>query len=226
MTNLDLYAKIEPMIGFYEVYEKLYKKYLMILNQYPVQKVLDIGCGNGEFLSMLSEKYDAFGIDISREMVEISLKKGLEVKCCYLHELSFIYDTIVAVADVLNYMPKSELQKFMEDVYAHLKEGGVFICDVNTLHGFEDVAAGSMNVDEGDRFLAIDAEFEEDMLHTDIVYFEKKRDDCFVKEEAKIVQYYHSLSDILSLSPMKMIKKFDISLFSTEADKTILVFQK
>ncbi len=226
MTNLDLYAKIEPMIGFYEAYENLYQKYLNILKKYPVQKVLDVGCGNGMFLSLLSEKYEAFGIDISSEMVHICRKKGLDIACCYLHEVSGAYDTIVAVADVLNYMPHKDLQKFLEDVYVHLKKGGIFVCDVNTLHGFEDVAAGSMNVDEGDRFLAIDAEFEEDMLHTDIVYFEKRSDDCFVKEEAKIVQYYHSLNDILSLSPMKMIKKFDISLFSTEADKTILVFQK
>ena len=226
MTNLDLYAKIEPMIGFYEAYEKLYDVYLQILESYAPERVLDVGCGNGKLLAKLSQKYRATGIDISYEMVKIAKAKGLDARHCYLHELDTTYDVVVAVADVLNYMPKETLATFLEDIDKHLVKGGVFVCDVNTLHGFEDVASGSLIVDEEDRFLAIDAEFEENTLHTQITLFEKTRDECHTKEQSDITQYYHAMSEIVSLSPMKMIKNFDISLFSMESDKTILVFEK
>ncbi len=226
MTNLDLYARIEPMIGFYEAYEKLYDVYLQILETYAPDNVLDVGCGNGKLLSRLSEKYRAVGIDISRQMVEIARAKGLDARHCYLHETEGVYDAVLAVADVLNYLPKDLLLKFLEDVDRHLQKDGIFVCDINTRHGFEDVAAGSMSVDEGDRFLVIDAEFDENMLQTDITLFEKKESSCYFRESATIVQYYHALSEIVSLSPMKLIKNIDISLFSMESDKTILVFQK
>ncbi len=226
MTNLDLYARIEPMIGFYEAYEKLYEVYLQILESYAPGSVLDVGCGNGKLLAELSQKYHATGIDISREMVEIAKAKGLDARHCYLHELDASYDAVLAVADVLNYMPKETMATFLEDVAKHLVKGGIFVCDINTLHGFEDVASGSLIVDEEEKFLAIDAEFEENILHTEITFFEKKAGECYTKEQGTIAQYYHALSEIVSLSPIKMIKNFDISLFSMESDKTILVFQK
>lgn len=226
MTNLDLYARIEPMIGFYEAYEKLYDAYMQIMQKYKPETVLDVGCGNGKLLLRLVETYKAQGIDISPKMVEIACARGLPAKCCYLHETAGTFDMILAVADVLNYMTDTDLEKFLEDVASHLSKGGIFICDINTLHGFEDVAAGSMNVDEGVRFLAIDAEFENSKLQTDITYFEQNETGFYTKEQATIVQYYHSVSEILSLSPMKLIANYDISLFSMESDKTILVFQK
>ncbi len=228
MRNLDLYARIEPMIGFYEAYERLYADYLQILHEFreKIGSVLDVGCGNGIFLQKLTQRYRARGIDISEEMVAISRRKGLDVECISLHEVAGKYDVITAVADVLNYMDRSTLQQFLEDVAAHLNPGGIFICDINTLHGFEDVAAGSMNVDHEDRFLGIDARFEEKELITDIVYFEKSKGACFHKEKATIVQYYYEMTDILSLSPIKMIKYHDVCLFSDEPDKTILVLRK
>ncbi|RUM66482.1 MAG: hypothetical protein DSZ05_04225 [Sulfurospirillum sp.] len=226
MTNLDLYARIEPMIGFYEAYEKLYEVYLQILETYAPRRILDVGCGNGTLLSELSKKYEATGIDISEKMVEIARAKGLDARHCFLHEVHETYDALLAVADVLNYMTKEEMATFLEDVERHLHKGGVFICDVNTLHGFTDVASGSLIVDEEEKFLAIDAEFDEDILHTDITFFAQREDGCYTRESASIDQYYHTLSEIVSLSPMKMIKNFDISLFSMESDKTILVFQK
>ncbi len=228
MRNLDLYARIEPMIGFYEAYERLYDDYIQILHEAGkgITSVLDVGCGNGNFLERLTRRYRASGIDISEEMVAIARSKGLDVACKPLHEVTEQYDAITAVADVLNYMDRLALQRFLEDVAARLKPNGIFVCDINTLHGFEDVAAGSMNVDHEDRFLGIDARFEAERLTTDIVYFERGEGACFLKERATIVQYYHEMTDLLSLSPMKMITYYDVSLFSDEPDKTILVFKK
>ena len=226
MENLDLYAKIEPMIGFYEAYENLYENYLRLLEKFDVRSVLDVGCGNGKLLEKLSKHYDAKGIDLSAKMVEIARARGLDASQTRLEDLTESFDALLAVADVLNYMPESALQPFLEAVDARLNSGGIFLCDINTLHGFEEVAAGSMSVDEEDRFLAIDAEFEENILRTDITLFEKLDTSCYRKEQATILQYYHTIDTVESLSPLKLIGLRDINLFSMESDKTILIFQK
>jgi predicted TPR repeat methyltransferase len=225
MENLDLYAKIEPMIGFYEAYENLYENYLQLLEKFDVKTLLDVGCGNGKLLEKLSKRYQARGIDLSAKMVEIARAKGLDASQAGLEELTDSFDALLAVADVLNYMPEKMLQPFLEAVDARLESGGIFLCDINTLHGFEEVAAGSMSVDEEDRFLAIDAEFEESILRTDFTLFEREGR-CYKKEQATIFQYYHTIDTVESLSPLKLIGLRDINLFSMESDKTILIFQK
>ncbi len=225
MENLDLYAKIEPMIGFYEAYENLYVHYLQLLEKYNPDTILDVGCGNGTLLEKLTRRYRARGIDLSAKMVEIARAKGLNASQRRLEDLSERFDAVLAVADVLNYMSQKELQPFLEAVDTRLESGGLFLCDINTLHGFEEVAAGSMSVDEEDRFLAIDATFEENILQTDITLFEK-REACYQKEQATILQHYHTIDTVESLSPMKLIVLHDVSLFSMESDKTLLVFQK
>ncbi len=225
MNNLDLYAKIEPMIGFYEAYEMLYKNYLHLLKQYHVKTILDVGCGNGKFLKHLEKIYQAEGIDLSLEMVKIAKKLGVNAKQCYLHEVEDKYDAIVAVGDVLNYMEEGALKKFLHDISARLNQNAIFVCDINTLHGFEDIAAGSMNVDEEDKFLAIDASFDENILETNFTLF-SKQNNCYKKDQATIFQYYHEIERVKSLTTMKLIEIKDISLFSDKSDKTILVFQK
>jgi len=224
MENLDLYAKIEPMIGFYEVYENLYQIYLNTLSQYSINTILDVGCGNGNFLLHLQEKYSAKGIDLSAQMVAIALEKGVEAKQQYLHDVTDKYDVLVAIADVLNYMQKDELENFLTDVQKKLQPDGLFICDINTPHGFEDITAGSLNVDGGSQFLAIDAEYDEGILQTDITFFEQEGN-YYQKSQAQILQYYHSVDDIISVSPLKLLELEDISLFSDKSDKTLLIFQ-
>ncbi len=222
--SLNLYAKIEPMIGFYEEYEKLYEIYLKLLKKYDLKNVLDVGCGNGTFLLKLDSFYDAKGIDLSSKMVEIARSKGVNAKVCELSSVNEKFDAIFAVADVLNYMDLNDLEKFFDDLKKALKKDGIFICDVNTLYGFEDIAAGSLNIDEKDRYLGINAEFEDAILQTDITLFEKEGN-LYKKESATIFQYYHDVQEIESVSALKLVKSYDFSLFGEQSDKTILIFQ-
>ncbi len=225
MKNLDLYAKIEPMIGFYEAYENLYTRYLQILQKFDIKTILDVGCGNGKLLQHLQHSYEAEGIDLSAKMVNIATKRGMKAKHCYLHEVVAKYDALLAVADVLNYMDHTTLQKFLHDVEDRLHLGGYFICDINTLHGFEDVAAGSMNADFGETFLAVDASYDDEVLETHFTLFEGV-EHCYKKEEETILQYYHTVSKIDEMSSLELIDIQDISLFSDKSDKTILIFHK
>lgn len=223
---LDLYAKIEPLIGFYDAYEHLYKHYLKFLKKFEITTLLDVGCGSGRFLKILNaEGYQARGIEISPSMAEIAAKKGLDVSCKKLEEVEGKYTCITAVADVLNYMEKNDLQNFLDDVFLKLEDNGYFIADINTLHGFEDVTAGSLVKSGEDYLLAIDAEFENGVLHTSIDYFEKDGEN-YRREHGEIKQYRHSKKEIEKMTEMKCHAPKPIALFSDIADKKIVIFQK
>jgi len=226
MKHLDLYAKVEPYIGFDQAYDNLYELYIQKLSNYSITDILDVGCGNGNLLLKLQKLYpNAKGIDISPHMVDIANSKGVDAKCIRLEEVTSKFDVVLAVADVLNYMDFDELKIFLKDIENRLVDGGIFICDVNTLFGFEEVTAGSLNLDEGDLFISIDSEFEDDKLYTQITVFEKDKE-CYKKEQAQIVQYYHKIKEIDSLTSLTLLEVGDVSLFSDSSDKNMLVFQK
>ena len=63
--SLDLYAKIEPLIGFYDEYEKLYDIYIEAISTYKPKKILDIGCGRGFMLEkLINLNYDVKGYTV------------------------------------------------------------------------------------------------------------------------------------------------------------------
>lgn len=227
MNSLDLYAKIEPMIGFDEHYEKLYKIYLEWLKSLHVKHVLDVGCGNGKFLAHLQKNgFSALGIERSAMMVERALRLGVDARVQELRELpQNSFDCVVAIADVLNYIPSEELALFFQDVNSVLKSGGYFLCDVNTLYGFEGIADGVMSKEIERMFLCIEANFEAKQLHTNITLFEKEGD-LYRKEQGSITQYFHSQTSLKKIGIFKFCASKAVSLFGKESDKTIMLLQK
>lgn len=227
MQALDLYAKIEPLIGFYDAYQKLYDEYITIMQKLNVTTLLDVGCGNGSFLEILKvHGYSTIsGIELSPAMVEIAAEKGLDVSCKSLGELQETYSCITAVGDVLNYMDKKTLQIFLGDVLSRLSEGGCFIADINTRYGFEEVTAGSLIKSSEDYLLAIDAEFDGRVLETQIDYFTKV-DGLYKREHGRISQYYHTSDILKKFFGKKAAVHQKINLFSDVPDKEIFVFKK
>lgn len=213
------------MIGFYDEYEKLYDIYIKELSQFDVKNVLDIGCGNGAMLVHLSKLYSAKGIDISPCMIKKACEKGVEATCKSIDEVDEKFDTILAVSDVLNYLDISTLENFLKDVERLLEEGGIFVCDINTLYAFEEITVGSMSVDRDEEFLSIESDFNDDVLVTLITLFEKEGE-VYTKEQAEILQYYYAVSQIKSLTNLKLLDSKEVALFSDKPDKNILIFQK
>jgi len=222
MQSLDLYAKIEPMIGFYEAYEDLYDVYEDIIKDLPVKTMLDVGCGNGNFLTRF-KNLDAKGIDISPKMIKIAQKKGLNVSCKKIEDIDEKFDLITAVADVLNYLDDKSLKSFLQAVKNSLNPGGYFIFDINTLYGFSEVAEGVMIQEDQEKFLAIEAEFLDKKLITNFTLFEQNKE-CYKKFQWQIKQYFHEIAKIKKLSFLKQKIQKDLYLFSEEApDKTLFV---
>lgn len=224
MQALDLYAKIEPLIGFYDEYNKLYLRYLDILESLHVETILDVGCGNGKFLRLLKDRnYKAKGIDRSKEMIKIAQSLGVEAQNIELCDVLGKYDCITAVGDVLNYMTKEELHKFFIEIKNTLGENGYFIVDINTLLGFEEVADGLLIKETNEQFLAIEANFEHKKLTTRITLFEKEKEN-YKRYSNTIFQYYHQLELFKNIEGFELINIFYTSMFG-DSDKVILVFK-
>jgi len=101
------------------------------------RKLLDIGCGDGEFLSYAKESgWLVFGVEISKEGYEKCKEKGIEVYNKELREIGFKDNSfdVVTLWDVIEHYiyPKDELK----EIYRILKPGGIlFISTPNHKKG-------------------------------------------------------------------------------------------
>ena len=226
MTNLDLYAKAEHLLGIEEATEALYDLYRSELDAYKVKTLLDVGCGRGGFMRrMMSDGVKCKGIDLSSVMIDECLEQGLDAECVDVSEVSGTYDAIVSIFDVLNFMDKDALVKFLDAVAERLNEDGIFIADINTRYGFADVAEGSMSSENEKEFLSVDAVFENDELHTKFTLFDKNKDGSYTKYQDTIIQHFHQMKLFQKLKGLKLIDKQTFSLYDTK-DKTLLIFAK
>ena len=228
-TSLDLYAKVEDLLGVKEAAPSLYAHYLLFLNSIDFDTLLDVGCGSGDFLVQMQEALSipqVKGIDLSPIMVANTLKKGIEAYSMDLCEVEDKFDVITAVFDMLNYLNLDQLKEFLLCVKTHLHDGGIFLCDINTLFGFENVAVGSFIVDDESRFLTVDSDFEEGEYISEFTLFEKE-ESYFKKSQEMIKQYYHSIEDIVKYSGLELIVNDDVNLYGLEeADKRFIVLRK
>jgi predicted TPR repeat methyltransferase len=230
--SLDLYAKVEDLLGVKEAAPSLYAHYLLFLNSLDFDSLLDVGCGSGDFLRQMQGALDISqvkGIDLSPIMVSKTLNQGIDAQCIDLCDLKDRYDVITAVFDMLNYLDKAQLKRFLKCISEHLNEGGVFLCDINTLYGFENVAVGSYIVDDEARFLTVDSDFENGEYISEFTLFEKEgkgMDGCFKKSQEIIKQYYHSVEDIVKSSALELLLNDEVNLYELEeSDKRFLVLR-
>ena len=130
-------------------YDTWFRHYQMQMQKSaPVNRVLEIGCGTGNFTRRLVEYYDVYAVDNSPQMIKIAQKKlttasdGHHVvfECadmgCFEASLP-LFDAAVAVFDVLNYAHSVDrLKTVFMHVASKLRTGGSFVFDVNSEAAF------------------------------------------------------------------------------------------
>ena len=229
--GLDLYARVEPFLSFEEEIYTLHKEFLKFIMVNDLDNIIDIGCGQGYFLeNLMINKKTAFGIDLSAEQIKACDERNLNAKVMDLADVQEKFDCATAIFDVLNYIPKEDLKTFITQVNVVLNQGAYFIFDVNSLFGFEEIAQGCITIDLDDKFIAIDANFENNILQTDITLFTKEDSGLFSKESDSIIQEYHTKEFLRKLLKecnfeIQEIKKFNLHT-DEHADKLIFICKK
>lgn len=134
------------------------------------REILDLACGEGTFAVEISEKgYDVVGVDISSRQITFAREKdsGAEFMVDDIRELSFSeeFDAVTCWYDSLNYiLDREELKQVFEGVHSALREGGIFVFDVNTVHVMEEVWNEQTMVkeDSSDRFDMVEQNYDEE----------------------------------------------------------------
>lgn len=123
-------------------------------------EVLDLGCGTGDLSHILAQKGAAVtGLDFSSEMLTLAChkaeKKRLKIFYTCQDMTSFStgkkYDAVISTFDSLNYLlTKADLTRAFTSVARELKEGGVFLFDMNTEYKFTEIYGDNSYILEAD----------------------------------------------------------------------------
>ncbi len=126
-------------VGFEEVFRGSEKDIAERLKGYcdrfvGASDVLDIGCGRGEFLSILRDRrISARGLDANREMVAVCQERGLEVEegdaVRYLDALPDATIGGLIATQVVEHFRSDYLVRFLELAYHKLRPGSTIILE-------------------------------------------------------------------------------------------------
>jgi cyclopropane fatty-acyl-phospholipid synthase-like methyltransferase len=230
LNGLNLYAKIEQYFDFDEEVNALHNTFIEIVNELKPKSLLDIGCGQGQFLQNYSSMdIETLGIDLSSSQIKICTSKNINAKCIDLCKVDKKFDCSTAIFDVINYIPKKNIRNFFKCANKVLNKDGYFIFDINTLYGFEEVAQGILNIEKDNQFINIDAIYEDKKLETKITIFSEDNT-LYKKEQSTIEQYYHSkefLTKELKLCNFEVESVLEFKLHDVdEFDKQIFICKK
>ncbi len=126
------------------VIREIFPHWLEMLDFKP-SSLLDLACGAGEFaIAQAKDGLQVVGLDQSQSLLELAKEASLEedVKVRWLQgdmsqfSLEAQFDCVTCWFDSLNYLLKIEdLANCFKAAYAHLKPGGYFLFDMNTIYG-------------------------------------------------------------------------------------------
>jgi len=118
--------------------EDRHRKVLEIFSKYEFERILDVGCGDGNFSMLIGEACKAkevYGIEISEKGVEMARKNG--VKCCQLsvdeEDFPFednFFDAVTAL-ELIEHL--FDPDHFLDEVYRVLKPKGIFVLSTPNL---------------------------------------------------------------------------------------------
>ncbi len=138
----DFYEWITSQKAYYPRFRKEYGAVQSLIKSYEQEnrleggqklRLIDIGCGSGDFLEVLKKNrnLDLYGIDTTESSVKICKAKGLNVSCSYLDELlagneNFNAFDFVTSFHVLEHVPQPF--QFVADMKKLLvKDGCIFL---------------------------------------------------------------------------------------------------
>lgn len=130
--EFDYYQFEEKYRGSWELIRERQQKYVRFFA--PGESVLDIGCGRGEFVSLMVEHgVNVSGIDLDRFMLSVAEEKGLPVQQADAHEyLQHVPDRSldgIFMSHVVEHIPTNLMVSLLDQCFRKLRYGGRIILE-------------------------------------------------------------------------------------------------
>ncbi|WP_165493134.1 class I SAM-dependent methyltransferase [Hylemonella gracilis] len=98
-----------------------------------VRRLLEVGCGQGHFLTRMHNLYNCQGVEFNPKAIEDCQAKGLNVSSSTLRSIETSFDLVVAF-EVLEHL--SNPREFMEDALRVVKPNGYLLLAVPNPEGY------------------------------------------------------------------------------------------
>ena len=124
--------------GKTEVLDTRLRQVLKVFSAYKFERILDVGCGDGYFTKLLgevSEAKETYGIEISSEGIESSVKNGVKAVQIDLQEDNFPFEDnyfdAIFCGEIIEHIFNPDY--FLQEVYRALKTGGLCVLTTGNL---------------------------------------------------------------------------------------------
>lgn len=188
-------------------------------------EILEVACGTGEILKLLSDQNKTFGIDISPEMIKLARQKDknstYQIGDMRSFDLDKKFDLILCPYDSINHLLNfSDWEKTFASIKKHLKDEGIFIFDYNTPEKFRKIDGKKIKIEVNGGYVLISTKREKNLC---LWHIEKisKTDFGYKKDRAtKIVECSYPEDEILT-----SLKKYykNVAAFQMESGRNLLI---
>lgn len=128
------YGTIYRMLNWGYEYLCYIKHIKLLIESYQPKSVLDVGCGDGRLLGLLSDNIQKkIGIDLSDRAIAFAkaFHPLIDFRCIDIRDVEGSYDLITLI-EVLEHIPEEAIPDFLKNAFARLSDEGVFIISVPT----------------------------------------------------------------------------------------------
>src|SRR5262249_47722205 len=108
-------------------YQRFYKWIEQLLKEHVSGRtILDVGCGDGTFLSTLSNEWFKCGVEPSASGAHLARQRNLDVACTTLDMMTTAYDVdLISALDVIEHVV--DPHSFVKSLKGHLRKDGVVL---------------------------------------------------------------------------------------------------
>ena len=214
-------------------YEKIYKFIREVLGKKSLEPelVLEMACGTGGLTEKLARDYKLHAFDLSDDMLSVCQNKirSKNLKLFKQNMAGFSapasYDAIFSVGDSLNYVTDvKDFEAAIKSSYNHLKEGGIFIFDLNTEYKFKNIPPVTVDEVEDVLYIWENIYDEKERLNTyGVNFFRNIKDNDYKRFYEEHLERAYDLSfvkNLLEKTGFKDIEVYDDYEFKEVRDET------
>lgn len=209
--------------------ESIYKFYKI-----EPKEILEMACGTGNLTYQLAKRgYNLVSFDLSSEMLSKAYEKLSRFKNVKLLNQDMInfnlnkkFDSVISICDSINYIIHEEdLYHTFKNVYNHLKDGGIFIFDINSFYKLKEIIGNNTFIEDRENvFYTWQNEFDSynNICSFYLTFFIKDKENYYRFDEEHEEKAYkvEEISDLLDKVGFKKVDYFDCFTFNKAKPKS------